>query len=91
MIKTEEFLLPAHWAPYLINGDASGYTDDELADIDEWCAACAPGPCLDADVENAELSRQGDDGGLMGERCVYTFQIVLPLYADGEVIGYALH
>jgi hypothetical protein len=90
MIKTEEFLLPAHWAPYLINGDASGYTDDELADIDEWCTACAPGPCLGV-ADDVEFCWRGDDSTLGADRAVYTFQIVLPVYADGEVIGYALH
>lgn len=90
MIKTEEFLLPAHWAPYLINGDASGYTDDELADIDEWCTACAPGPCIDVG-NTVEFCWRGDDSTLGADRVVYTFQIIMPMYADGEVIGYALH
>jgi len=30
------FDLPAHWAVYLINGDASGYDDAEIRTIDGW-------------------------------------------------------
>ena len=28
--------LPSHWAPFLINGDASGMTDEDMLDLDEW-------------------------------------------------------
>ena len=27
----------AYWATYLINGDASGMTDDETTECDRWC------------------------------------------------------
>ena len=30
IMKTDTSTLPAYWASYLINGDASGMTDDEL-------------------------------------------------------------
>jgi hypothetical protein len=33
-MQIETFTLPAHWASFLINGDASGFTDDEIAEID---------------------------------------------------------
>lgn len=29
MMKTEDYMLPAHWASYLINGDASSFSLDE--------------------------------------------------------------
>lgn len=32
------FTLPAHWASYLINGDASGYDDDDLQAMDTLTA-----------------------------------------------------
>ena len=30
-MKIETYTLPAYWASYLINGDASGYSDEEIA------------------------------------------------------------
>jgi hypothetical protein len=33
-MQTETFTLPASWASFLINGDASGLADDEVAEID---------------------------------------------------------
>ena len=32
-MKITEFTLPTHWAPCLINGDDTGYDDDELDQI----------------------------------------------------------
>ena len=89
MIKTEEFLLPAHWACYLINGDASGLTDAEQAEIEEWEIAHAPGPCIGCE-DSIELSHCGDEGIGVCERAVYTFQVLEAhaVYSDGEVIAY---
>lgn len=87
MIKTEEFLLPAHWASYLINNDASGYEDDEETEIVQWLVCNAPGPCVGC-ADESELCRQGDDGGLMCERAVFTFQVIEELVSDGEVISW---
>lgn len=33
-MQVETFLLPAHWASFLINGDASSLSDDDVAEID---------------------------------------------------------
>jgi hypothetical protein len=85
MIKTETFLLPVHWASYLIDGDASGYTDEEIAEIDEWETAYAPGPCIDAGADN-DLSCLGDDGLGVCLRAVFTFQVFEACFADGEPI-----
>jgi len=35
-MKTETYILPSHWAPYLINGDSSNLTDEEEEEIDNW-------------------------------------------------------
>lgn len=35
-MKILEYTLPAHLASYLINGDASGYDDAEIAEIDNF-------------------------------------------------------
>ena len=87
MIKTEEFKLPTWWASYLINGDASGLTDDEQAEIDNWCEVHTAGPCLDV-ADDEDFTTRGDDGWLGADRATFTFQIIEPLYADGEVIGW---
>jgi hypothetical protein len=86
VIKTETFLLPIHWAPYLINGDASGYTDAELSEIDEWETMNAPGPCIGAGYP--EFCLRGDDGTMGADRATFTFQVIEACFADGEVIAY---
>jgi hypothetical protein len=35
-IEIDEIDAPAHWASYLINGDASGLEDEEQAECDHW-------------------------------------------------------
>ena len=89
MIRTEQFLLPTHWASYLINGDATSLTDAEQAEIDEWCITHAPGPCIDTDVNDSDFTYMGDDGPLGADRCAFTFQIIEVLYSDGDVIGFS--
>jgi hypothetical protein len=74
MIKTETFSLPAHWACYFINGDLTGYTDEECAEIEQWERDNAPGPCLD--VGDVEFTWSGDDGSLGADRAEFTFQVV---------------
>ena len=88
MIKTEEFKLPTWWASYLIYGDASGLTDEEQTEIDEWCEVCTTGPCLDADVGDADITTAGDDGWHGADRATFTFQVIEPVLSDGEVIGW---
>lgn len=38
MIEVETTIAPAYWASYLVNGDASGMEEDELAKCDKWLA-----------------------------------------------------
>jgi hypothetical protein len=38
MTQTHTVIGSAYWAPYLINGDASGLNDDEIAWCDAWYA-----------------------------------------------------
>jgi hypothetical protein len=35
-MKTVTYTLPLFWAPYLINRDASGYTESELCVMHAW-------------------------------------------------------
>lgn len=78
-IKTEQYLLPAYWACALINGDLTGYSDDEIDDIQDFqrevqvnLAGCV---CLDADIDSTEFSHRHDGGSIGGaECCTFTFQ-----------------
>lgn len=50
MMEQIEYTLPAHWAPYLINGDATGLSDKEQHQIDIFLASrnlLAPVSCSD--------------------------------------------
>jgi len=87
-MKTETFLLPTHWASYLINGDASGYTDEEETEIVQWLVCNAPGPCIDC--SDMGFLWRGDDSTLGCDRSEYVFQVIEPVLADGEVVGYNL-
>jgi hypothetical protein len=37
-LDTIDVTAPSHWASYLINGDASGMEDDEIAACNAWIA-----------------------------------------------------
>jgi hypothetical protein len=44
---------PAHWGPYLINRDASGYTPEEVEEIKAWETSIGLGePVSAADTES---------------------------------------
>jgi hypothetical protein len=86
MPKFTSFLLPIHWAPYFLYADATGYSDEELNEMDEWDIMHAPGPCVA--VGEPGLTLQGADGPLLAERAEFTFQTIEELVSDGEVIAY---
>ena len=50
-IETIEFVLPVYWASYLVNGDDSGITEEERAEID----AFIDGAEIDAIVKDGVL------------------------------------
>ena len=77
-MKTETYTLPAHWASYLINGDASSFSlyddgDAEIARIDAFCENIG-GDCVDVS-EESYFSRWNDAGELAGDMAEFTFQI----------------
>jgi hypothetical protein len=37
-MKVEQIKLPAHWASALVNGDRSGMTDEDEAELDNYLA-----------------------------------------------------
>lgn len=74
-MKTIEYTLPAPWASYLINGDASGLTGSEEFQIDGFLAKHnlpAPVGCS----ENTWFARSNDSGNdLAGDVMTFTFLI----------------
>lgn len=83
MIKTFTAILPAHWASYLINGDATSFSlygdegDAEIERIDQWCAENS-GYCLDVSEEVSFMPRGSLDcpNELPGDYAEFTFQVI---------------
>ena len=75
-IKFETLTLPAHWACYLVNGDASYLNDSEVAVIDAFADTFPAFHVTDVS-EEAYFSRyhDADNGeGLLTEVAEYTVQ-----------------
>lgn len=72
-MKTESYILPAHWASYLINGDASGYTDEEAMEIEDFCNDL--GPCIDV-TDEEEFRWVNDANNLGGSVATFHFQVL---------------
>lgn len=62
------YFLPSFWASYLINGDASGYSDEEINDIQNHVRNL--GYCTDVDFENNNFM---NFCGIGHEVCKFTF------------------
>ena len=60
-MKTVTYTLPEFWAPYLINGDASGMEDSEIDAVDDWINAHddIKGECLGC-TDEAEFRHRHD-------------------------------
>jgi hypothetical protein len=56
-IETVEFVLPVYWASYLVNGDDSGITEEERAEIDSF-------------IDGAEVGAIVKDGALVSAKRV---------------------
>lgn len=81
-MKTATFTLPAHWAGYLINGDATSFSlyddgDQELAYIDQWVKMNDLGFCLDCS-EYPEFATSCDADTLAGDTLEYEFEVLEP-------------
>jgi hypothetical protein len=50
-MQFDKLIGAAHWASYLINGDASGLTDEEIALADKWLVANEVLDVVDCDEE----------------------------------------
>jgi hypothetical protein len=70
-MNTTEYLLPSHWASYLINGDASGLEDEEIKEIDSWYESEGVRSCVGVEEDGFHW---GNDASSLGGDCsVYTF------------------
>jgi len=71
---TIEVRLPAYWASYLINGDASGLLDGEQQEIDAYLARAGLGAAVDCSDE-PWFAHYNDATDLGGDVCDYTFMV----------------
>lgn len=75
-MEIEEYTLPAYWASYLINGDASGLEDGEQERIDAWLKAHGNPWCLGCSDESYFKHTFYDVGGeLAGDALDYQFDV----------------
>ena len=82
-MRTETYTLPAHWASYLINGDASSFSlygeegEKEVEAIDDWVKDTGDlGFCLGCSDE-PEFSRNHDATGVLACDCLeFTFEVL---------------
>ena len=73
-LLTEKVYLPGHWASLLINGDASGLSDDEEAEV---AGFLADNPHLGGCLDCSESSELLDVEGLLTECLEFTFSVSL--------------
>ena len=52
-MNTRTYTLPAHWAVYFCNDDATGYEPDEIEAIDAFAESESLGFCLDVSEDSA--------------------------------------
>ena len=71
-METEIFILPAHWAAPLINGDESGLEDRDAEQLHEWLEREQPGECVDVS-EESYFSWYNDATPLGGDVAEFTF------------------
>jgi len=73
-LETITYTLPSYWASYLINGDASGISDDDQAQADAFLKREGlPSPCSCSD--ESWFAHRNDAGTLAGDVLDYTFFI----------------
>ena len=65
-IKVETFTGVAYWASYLVNGDASGMDDSEIALADKWQESIAPYYVVSIEDDSERFTWHGE---LYGADC----------------------
>jgi hypothetical protein len=72
----EIYTLPAYWASYLINGDCSGMSDSEIAEVDDFCRD--KGCCVSCSDEEEEFRWRNDANNLGGSTLEFYFEVKKP-------------
>lgn len=75
-MQTTTYTLPDFWASALINDDATGLSDAEHEQLNEWLLDYKPGHCI-AVSDDPEFCHRHDatDAGVLACDCLtYTFQ-----------------
>jgi hypothetical protein len=74
MIRTTTSTAPAHWASYVVYGDASGIDDSDIAACDAWLLRQAVDgwQVVDVDMENASFAHTNDARTLACNVAEYT-------------------
>lgn len=72
-MKTDTYVLPAHWASALINDDYSGYTDEEAMEIKGFCKDL--NPCINV-TDEEEFRCRNDANNLGGAVATFHFQVL---------------
>jgi len=73
--QVTDLCLPARWAFFLVNGDKDGYSDDELAAIENWLEKQSLGPCLKLS-DTPSFRWTNDSDLLLGGDCLdFTFAL----------------
>jgi hypothetical protein len=67
-----EYVLPSHWAGYLINGDASGYSDEEITEIDKFVTDNELGFCTGVS-DDSWFAHKNDANSLGADVSTFTF------------------
>lgn len=76
-LTTQLYTLPAPWAPYLVNGDASSLEDDEVAVIDAWLTRVSPGHLLTCSEEPFfSWHNDGPTPNVGGDMLEYEFAVL---------------
>ena len=74
-VEPIEYTLPAYWASYLINGDSSGLSAEEIAEANKFLASvnayCVS--CADEWSEGHNEFGFNDANNLRGETLVFEF------------------
>lgn len=83
-LQSIEYTLPAYWASYLINQDASGISDEDKRQADEFLAEKGlPGACSCSD--ESRFSWRNDATNLGGD--VLDFVFLVPARLPVEFAG----
>lgn len=74
----ETYTLPSHWASYFVNADASGYSDSELNEMDDFVNQNQKTGCDFYCVSVGEdhwFAWRNDANNLGADVCEFTFDI----------------